>query len=96
MPQGERLKVKGSSNCVGERVRLLRDGLKLTQDALCARIAHETGGWADPGTRWVPTKTEISRIESGIRAVLDLEVLALAKVLGVTPKDLLPASTDDL
>ena len=89
MPKGVRLKISGKRNCVGERVRQLREGQGITQDALCARLALETGEWADAGTKWVPSKIEIHRIEVGVRAVLDLEVIALAKVLGVDPCELL-------
>src|ERR1041385_8703942 len=91
VPKGVRLKVQGKRNCVGERVKQLREGQRITQDALCARLALETGEWADEGTKWVPSKIEIHRIEVGVRAVLDLEIIALARVLGVDPGDLLTA-----
>lgn len=91
MPKGVRLKVGGKRNSVGERVKQLREGQSITQDALCARLALGTGEWADPGTKWVPSKLEIHRIEAGVRAVLDLEVVALARALGVDPSELLAA-----
>ena len=96
MPKGERLKVNGLRNCIGERVRELREKLDLTQDQLCGRIAHETNAWADLGTQWSPTNLEIHRIEFGVRSVLDFEIIALSRVLGVSPMDLLPRNLDEL
>lgn len=49
--------------------------MKITQDALCARIAQVTNG------KWIPDRQEIYRIEDGRRIVSDLEILALATVL---------------
>jgi transcriptional regulator with XRE-family HTH domain len=89
VPQVVRLKLGGRRNFVGKRVKQLREERKLTQDALCARLALETSDWADNGTQWVPRKVDIHRIETGVRAVLDLDVLALAKALGVEPGELL-------
>ena len=90
MPRGVRLKVQGKRNQIGPRVKQLREERDLTQDMLSARLAHQTRDWAD--APWVPTKLEIHRIEVGVRAVLDLELIALARALDVKPSDLLPTA----
>ena len=69
----------GKVNQVAERVRTRRKQLKLTQDAVCARLALETQG------RWNADRMEIYRIEMGTRIVSDLEMLALARALECTP-----------
>jgi transcriptional regulator with XRE-family HTH domain len=56
-------------------VKELRKALKLTQDGLCARIAHVTQG------AWNPDKQEVFKIEAGQRLVSDLEVVTLANAL---------------
>ena len=64
-------------NIVGERVRKarLQKTRPLTQDALSGRLAA-MGVSVD--------RAGISKIEIGARCVLDYEVRALAKALGVT------------
>lgn len=81
MPRGgARLRTdEGQMNQIGERVRLRRDVLHDTQDALCARIATITHG------QWNPAWQDISRIEHGTRIVTDLELLALAQALDCSP-----------
>lgn len=81
MPRGSpRIRTeKGQVNAVGERVRQRRRELKLGQDALCGRLAEASEG------RWVPDRREIYKMESGTRSVRDLEVLALARALLVSP-----------
>ena len=69
----------GKVNQIAARVRERRIQLKLTQDALCARLALATGG------EWNADRMEIYRIESGIRIVSDLEMLALAQALECQP-----------
>lgn len=69
----------GKVNQVAGRVRTRRKALKLTQDALCARLALETEG------RWNADRMEIYRIEAGTRIVSDLEMLALARALECRP-----------
>ena len=54
---------QGKVNQVAGRVRLRRRELKLTQDALCARLALETQGG------WNADRMEIYRIETGTRLV---------------------------
>ena len=66
-----------SLNIVGERVReaRLKHRPALTQDQLSGQLAAN-GVSID--------RAGISKIEIGVRCVLDFEVKALAKVLGVT------------
>lgn len=77
MPRGSpRLRTsEDKKNQVGDRVRQRCTELKLTQDALCGRLAEETGG------AWVADRRDIYRIENGNRIVSDLEVIALALAL---------------
>jgi hypothetical protein len=65
-------------NVVGERVRQARHRHRpaLTQDQLSGRLA-QLGVSVD--------RAAISKIEIGARCVLDYEVRALAKALGVSP-----------
>ena len=69
----------GKVNQLASRVRERRTHLKLTQDALCARLALATAGG------WNPDRMEIYRIESGTRIVSDLEIIALAEALECQP-----------
>jgi len=64
-------------NIVGERVKKARLRRKppLTQDELSGRLAGLGVGIDRAG---------ISKVEIGVRRVLDFEVKALAKALGVT------------
>ena len=70
---------EGKINQVAERVKERRKELKLTQDALCARLASNTEGG------WNADRMEIYRIEKGTRIVSDLEMLALAQALECMP-----------
>ena len=65
------------NNLVGSRVRQSRQRRKplLTQLGLCGQLA-KCGAPID--------RASISKIEMGTRFVLDYEVVALAKVLGVS------------
>lgn len=69
-------------NIVGERIRKVRLRHKppLTQDQLSGKLAR-LGVTID--------RAGVSKIEIGARCVLDIEVRALAKVLGVSPAWLL-------
>lgn len=71
-----------SSNIVGPRIReaRLRCNPPLSQDALSGQLAKQ-GVSID--------RAGISKIEIGARCVLDYEVRALARVLGVTAEWLL-------
>ena len=77
MPRGfPRLRTaEDKKNQVGDRVKQRCTDLKLTQDALCGRLADETGG------AWVADRRDIYRIQNGNRIVSDLEVFALALAL---------------
>lgn len=77
MPRGApRLRTPdGKLNLVGIRVRQRRTELKLTQDALCARLAAASDG------AWLADRRDIFRIEDGRRSVHDLEVVALVQAL---------------
>ena len=92
MPRGfPRLRTEDQKvNQVGSRVRERRVNLKLTQDNLCARIAEITDGG------WIPDRREIYRIEDGRRIVSDLEILALAQVLGCSACWLLIGETQNV
>lgn len=70
-------------NLIGPRVFARRVALKLTQDAVCARLAAATGAV------WNPDRREIFRIENGRRTVTDLEIIALAQALKCAPSWLL-------
>ena len=85
MPRGApRLRTSdGKLNQIAPRVKERRTDLKLTQDALCARLADVTNG------AWVADRRDIFRIEDGRRSVHDLEILALAEALECTPTWLL-------
>jgi transcriptional regulator with XRE-family HTH domain len=77
MPRGApRLRKNGTQqNAVGARVKARRKELKLSQDALCARLALATfGGWS-------PTEADIYRIEHHSRIISDLELVALSSAL---------------
>lgn len=66
---------EGRRNISGERVRMRRLYLRLSQAALAAKVQTE-------GV--LLEQDAVSRIESGIRMVQDYELWALAAVLGVT------------
>ena len=71
---------RGERNICGERVRLARRKLKLTQKRLAEKMRDEG----------VTIERDcISRIELGVRIVTDFELCALCKVLGVSSADLL-------
>lgn len=73
-----------SKNIVGERVKQARHKHKppLTQDELSAQLSR-LGVYVD--------RAGIAKIETGIRRVVDYELKALAKVLGVSVDWLLGA-----
>lgn len=61
-------------NLVGERVKEARAKAQLTQDELSKKLA-KFGVSID--------RAGVAKIENGIRGVLDFELVALAKSLGV-------------
>lgn len=64
-------------NVIGDRVRLARTGAKppITQEELAARLQVR-------GLRI--ERAAISKIETGYREVTDVEVVAIARALGVS------------
>lgn len=89
MPRGDRLKAAGGKlNVVGERVRERRRALQLTQDELQGRLGYATSG------AWAVSGQEVLNIERGLRTVLDVELLALAKALECSAMWLLMGDTD--
>ena len=66
----------GKKNICGERVKEARRKLKLSQENLAAKLQLE-------GV--IIERDSISRIEIGTRFVADYEIVALCKVLKVTP-----------
>lgn len=77
MPRGgPRLRTPaGKKNQLGERMHMRRKELRLTRDAVTARIAYATDGV------WNPALQEVLHIEDGSRTVTDLEILALSQAL---------------
>lgn len=69
MPQASQ-----SQNLVGNRVKEARSKAQLTQDELSRKLAKQGVSLDRAG---------IAKIETGIRGVLDFELVALAKALGV-------------
>ena len=70
----------GKKNISGKRVKEARTKLKLSQENLAARLQVEGINIE---------RDSVSRIEIGTRFVADYELLALAKILGVSPEYLL-------
>ena len=70
----------GSKNICGARVKEARKKLKLSQENLAAKLQIE-------GV--IIERDSVSRIEKGTRFVADYELLALSKVLNVSPEYLL-------
>jgi transcriptional regulator with XRE-family HTH domain len=90
MPRADRLKAAdGKFNIVGQRVKERRKALKLTQDQLQGRLSLVTEG------RWAVSGQEVLNIERGLRTVLDVELMALAKALDCSPLWLLSGDSGD-
>lgn len=70
----------GRKNICGERIKNARRALNLSQENLAARLQVE-------GV--IIERDSVSRIEIGTRFVADYELLALCRVLKVTPEYLL-------
>jgi transcriptional regulator with XRE-family HTH domain len=69
-----------SQNLIGDRVRKLREARSLTQDQLagaCQRLG------------WDVSRVTVTKIETGVRAVNDGEIILLAAALNSTPGDML-------
>lgn len=76
---------EGKRNISGERVRMRRLSMRLSQAALAAKVQTE-------GV--ILEQDAISRIELGSRMVRDYELWALAEVLGVSSDWLLTGNKD--
>lgn len=76
---------EGKRNISGERVRMRRLSMRLSQAALAAKVQTE-------GV--ILEQDAISRIELGSRMVQDYELWALAEVLGVSSDWLLTGNKD--
>ena len=63
------------ANIIGPRVRWMREKLRLTQDELAGRLARY-GISLD--------YVKVGQIENGKRRVIDWELVAIAKALGVS------------
>jgi len=63
-----------SQNLIGERLREARGKAQLTQDELSRKLA-KLGVSID--------RAGVAKVETGIRGILDFELVALAKALGV-------------
>jgi len=66
----------GKCNICGERIRIAREKLTLSQEALAAKI--QLNGYS-------LTQKTISRVELGLRIVTDYEIPLLAEALNVDP-----------
>ena len=78
------LTLEGKCNICGERVRKAREGQKLSQEELAAKI--QLNGH-------LLTQKAIGRIETGLRVVPDYEIPLLAGALKVDPLWLLGLET---
>lgn len=70
----------GRNNIVGVKIAQIRKNLRISQRELADRL-QINGLDID--------KNAVQRMESGQRFITDIEVVALAKVLGVTIEELL-------
>ena len=70
----------GKKNICGNRVKEARQKLRISQEALAAKLQVEGVNIE---------RDSVSRIEIGTRFVADYELLALCRVLNVTPQFLL-------
>ena len=69
-----------SQNLIGHRVRKLREAQTLTQDQMAGALQR---------LGWDVSRVTVTKIETGVRAVNDGEIVLLAAVLKCTPGDLL-------
>lgn len=73
--------MRASKNISGPAIKRYRDQLGLSQEEFVVKC--QLAGW-EIG------RGVIAKIETGTRCVDDIELVKLAKMLGVTPNDLLP------
>ena len=71
-------------NSIGPRLRRLRTEAGLTQDALAGKL-QRAGLDMD--------RTAVAKIEIQLRSVFDYELAMIARVLSVSPDELLPGET---
>lgn len=66
-----------NNNLCGKRIRYARARIEMSQTELCAALSvdHDIE----------ISQNVVSKIENGIRAVNDIELVAIAQVLNVTP-----------
>ena len=83
------LRVNGRMNAAGVRIKQRREELNLSQSDLCARLSDSTFAEFNPERR------DIYRLEKGSRKISDVELLALALALDVSPMWLLVGSGDE-
>ncbi len=76
-----------AANLIGERVRWVRERLQLTQDQLAGRLA-KYGVHLD--------YVKVGQVEKGKRRVIDKELVAFAKALGVSVTWLLSGDESSL
>ena len=69
-----------SQNLIGDQVRILREARNLTQDQLAG--ACQRRGWD-------VSRVTMTKIETGVRAINDGEIVVLAAVLKCPPGELL-------
>ena len=74
-------------NIVGPQVRRLRVAAGLSQEALASRL--QVAGWD-------LSRAGLSKIEAGLRLVIDAEAVVLARVLGVALDELVPRTSRGL
>jgi len=74
-------KMSLSQNIVGPQIKALRLARELTQGMLAARCGM---------LGWDVSENVITKIETQIRCVVDVELLCLARALRVEPEELLP------
>ena len=78
-------KMPHKQNILGPRVRSIRHELGLTQAMLAARCGM---------LGWDVAENVVTKIETQIRCVTDLELLCLAQALDVGPEKLLPSQSE--
>jgi transcriptional regulator with XRE-family HTH domain len=77
--------MKRPLNLVGPQVRKLRDQKNWTQDLLAQKLQL---------TGWDVSRTSLAKLEAQLRWVSDVEILFLARVLGVDINLLYPKRVD--
>ncbi len=76
-------------NACGQRVKLRREELGLSQADLIGRLADVTRA------EWNGDRRDVYRIERGTRKIADVELIALAVALEISPMWLLVGDGDE-